>query len=1056
MAYRIILLLATLLWVSPGQAQKAEVFLDQLTVENGLSQSQVRCVLKDNRGFMWLGTQDGLNRYDGYQMTVYKHDPFDSTSLCGDDIRSLAEDRDGFLWIGTTNGLCRFDPRTNRFLRLKKQIPLRARFSALFVNALVPDAFGSLWLGTNQGLKRLIPDGRGDYRSVSVPVGGTPDSSDEFIHSLTVGPGHALWIGSGGGLARLTMCPVKAAAETRCRVGRIPLPLPNPVVKALAVDAFGSLWIGTPEGLAHIDPSTGRLMEDGAAAAIGRKDVSALLASPGKMLWVGTYGAGISRFRLTAPGKAEFLGTIQQELFTRHELKSGSIECLYTGPSPDEDLVWIGTYGAGAHLYSRSKNTFRYWKTITDQEQSSTAGMVFSITTDRTGNLWLGTYDGLQRFNRATGASQRYRHQPGNPASLSSDRINALLETRDGTFWVGTDRGLHRFDRQTNTFRAFVLQPLEKDPMRRTGATVLSLFEDRAGNLWVGCALRLYRIAARTGAITVYEYSPKDPTSLRAYMVSSIREDRAGYLWIGTWVGLNKLDPRTGRISHFETKPEDPASLISNQVLCILHDHRNQLWICSSKGLSRLISDGKKPRFVHYTERNGLPNALVYGALEDGRGRIWVSTNYGLSCLDPQTGRFQNFAASDGPGINEFNMNAYHRSADGTLFYGGVGMAISFRPDQLVENRHRPPIVLTGFRKFDRTLNADSLMARRGRIEIRPGESFFAFAFAALDFTNPAQNQYAYQLEGFRDEWIPLGTQREISFTNLKPGEYTLKVKGSNNNGVWSDSGNGPNGILQIPITVLPPFWQTWWFMAAVLVLVAFTIWLIYTIRVRRQVRHLLELEKVKIAESERVRKLAAQDLHDEFGNTITRISMLTEIIRAQLNGRAEEVTPLLTKISDNTNRLYQGTRDFIWAINPEHDNLYEIAIRLKDFGDDIFDRTETEFRAHGITEDLRQAVLPMGASRHLIFLFKEAMSNTLKHARAPLGQLYFRTEKDRIEVIWEDTGVGLPVNEVHTGNGLLNIQSRAERIEGKVDIQTKKGGGTAIIFSLFLTQNGG
>ncbi|WP_234734054.1 ligand-binding sensor domain-containing protein [Tellurirhabdus bombi] len=1028
----------------PIRAQNGNVFLDQIAVEHGLSQSQVQCILKDARGYMWFGTQYGLNRYDGYQLIHYKHDPFDKTTLAGDDIRVLRADKKGYIWIGTTNGLCRFDPVSNRFMRLEKLIPRQVNFASLFIYDLQIDHFGAIWLATNQGLKRLITTPQGNYQVVEYPIAVTERGLEPSVQALLPDRWGALWIGTEQGLTRLQITAPSEKSRKKTSIGYLAeegkWQLPNKGVRSLVFDAYGMLWVGTQKGAARLDPRTGRSLAIPAVTEkIGMEMITSLLMDHTQTLWIGTYGKGIARFALPDHQRVDFLNAIQQDVFSKAALKSGSIECLYEGSDPAEDLVWIGTYDAGVQTFSRSKNTFRQWKTLTSREQASTAAMVFSICTDRYGDLWLGTYEGLQRVNRKTHLIQRYLHQPADARSLSGDKVNALLEDRKGQLWVGTSEGLQQFNRASNTFETVSLLADEK-PGSSVG--VLSLFEDKAGNLWIGSFLCLKKRDARTGQITTYRYTEKEPNSLRAYMVSDIEEDRQGNIWIGTWIGLNKLNPRTGHITHYENNPANPSSLISSQILGILRDQKDQLWFCSGKGLSRLVNENGKEHFVHYTERTGLPNSMVYGALEDRKGQLWLSTNFGLSCLNPSTGQFQNYEANDGLAINEFNMNAYHQSKDGELFFGGIGLAISFLPEKLLENLHRPRMVLTSFKKFEKPVNIDSLLIAEEKIVLQPGENFFSFAFAALDFTNPAKNQYAYQLEGFHDSWISSGTRRYVSFTNLKPGDYILKVKGSNSDGHWNEA-----GMLRIPITVLPPFWQTAWFIALVLIVGMLIARLVYNYRVRKKVEHLLDLERVTLAENERVRKMAAQDLHDEFGNTITRISMLTEIIKAQLNGHAEEIKPLLAKISDNSNRLYQGTRDFIWSIDPEHDNLYEIAIRLKDFGDDIFDKTGVLFRATGITDELHQAVLPLGASRHLIFLFKEAMSNTLKHAQASSAEIRFGYTGNRIEIILEDNGIGLPETDTTPGNGLLNIRSRAKRIGGDVTFLTHPGGGASVLF---------
>ncbi|MBC7892939.1 MAG: hypothetical protein H7Y12_12050 [Sphingobacteriaceae bacterium] len=1054
------LLLLFLFLNRPTAAQFSPAFFDQLSVEDGLSQSEVYSVLKDRQGYVWLGTQDGLNRYDGYRFEHFKHDPFDANSLSNDYITALFEDAQGTLWVGTQDGLNRYDATAGRFVRFTDTTSERVH-QPFNIQAFATDRHGTLWVGTKLGLRRVIRDSAGGYRVRVYRPGPESEYRRNSVLSLLTDRRGTVWVGTAGDLHRVHIANPAAPPDRQSVVLRPAVDptqprfwLPGSIIRALAEDRFGMLWVGTERGLARLDPVTLQVLPQPAVSErMADKWIRTLLVDKSGLLWVGSGQEGIYRFQLPNGQTARFQDAFGEDLLAKKGLKSSFINVLYEGTDPQEDLVWIGTHNAGAQVYSRSKNSFRQWDLLTDQHQSSSVNLVFALCTDRLGDLWIGTHGGLLRVNRQTGASRRYALESARLGGSYSQEINSLLEDHQGTLWVGSNGGLFRYERERDQFQFVPMdQVLKGDEKKMLTGTfverVFSLYEDSRQNLWIGTGRSLKRRDPRTGQLMAYEYDPADSTSLRPFMVESIQEDGRGNLWVGTANGLNKLDLRTSKASFFRTNPKDPASLPGNSVLDIHRDRRGQLWFCTNKGLSRLFYEKGRERFENFTEKNcrrgqGLPNGMVYGTLEDEHGRLWLSTNLGLSCFDPLKKTFKNYDINDGLTHNEFNMGAFTRSREGELFFGGIGMVVSFRPSALVENRHRPRVVLSSFSTFDRPLNADSLLARRGQLDFRHTENFFTLGFAALDFTNPHKNQYAYRLEGLDDQWISNGTRRYVSFANLPPGEYVLHVRASNGNGWWSGA------PLRIPLRIRPPFWRTGWFYALSFVVLAGSAWAFYRYRLRKGVAHLLELERVVLEENERVRKLAAQDLHDEFGNTITRISMLTELIKARLNGHGEEISPLLTKISDNSNRLYQGTKDFIWAINPEHDNFFEVAIRLKDFGDDVFDRSGVTFQAYGIGDELRRAELPMGASRHLVLLFKEAMSNTLKHARATEASLHFVARPTGLEVTWRDNGLGFEASSTTPGNGLQNIRSRAGKIGGEIQILSPPGGGTAITFRL-------
>ncbi len=767
--------------------------------------------------------------------------------------------------------------------------------------------------------------------------------------------------------------------------------------------------------------------------------VRCLLIDCYQTLWVGTATNGI--FRLRTDTEIRLKDNLREFFSSKKGLKSNNISALHQGRSSNEDIVWIGTEGAGVQLFSYAKNSFRNWDQIVAAGKTKNGSLVFSVCTDRHGHLWVGTLDGLVRIDSNRQTFQRFQYNKSNPYSLAGNSVLRMMEDSRGNFWVGTVAGLQVYDRRSNRFLT-VGHPEDNAAER----VILSLYEDRHGDIWVGTQFnlkRIERIGKGQQKITSYTYNPKDTASLVAHVVNAIGEDKHGNLWVGTDYGLNRFSRKNENFTHFLNNPNNRNSLISNQILHLYRDRKNRLWICTGKGLSRMVEKNGQTTFVNYTEKDGLPNGTVYGVLEDKKGNLWMSTNLGLSCFNPATGTFKNYDSNDGLVANEFNAGAFHKTAAGEMFFGGVGALVSFTPETLLHNRHIPNVAIASLKRNDVEINLDSIMQCAGVLTFNYDENYFLLSSVVLDYTNPRKNRYAYKLEGFgEDDWIYAENRRNIGFTNLKPGNYTFVVKGANNEGLWNTQ-----RVLSIPIRIRPPFWQTWWFYLSVACIIGAAGKLLYNARVRYKVRRLVEMERVVMAENERVRKLAAQDLHDEFGNALTRISVLAEIVKNNLNGHATETTPLLDKISENARQLYQGTKDFIWSINPEHDNFYEVAIRLKDFGDDIFDRTPTQFSVNGLSAAFQPIVFPMGASRHLILIFKEAMSNTLKYAQATEAQLSLGQQGSDLYVEWRDNGIGFDVSLPSQSNGLVNMHSRAKKIGGELQIVSQKGVGTAVFF---------
>lgn len=1034
------------------QAQDNTANFDHISVEDGLSQSEVYAILKDSQGFMWFGTVDGLNKYNGYNFIHYKHDPYDTTTLSHNHINTLYEDKSGNLWAGTFDGLNKLDKKTNTFVRLNHIS--NPKTSPVTVTSIYEDRFHTIWVGTSQGLKRLIPQGnKGTYNTRTYANDSTQaySLSHNWVNTIFEDKKGNIWVGTARGLNLLTIKDPSKKPEQQQVVFTHAYNSNNPVfnvsypsISGIAEDHFGNLWVATSRGLNRIDTKAGTVEcyyhQPGNHKSLSDNVIEALLVDQKGDIWVGTQANGICKLILKDKETVSDILHYKDDFSANKGLKSNMIYYLYESSDENEDVVWIGTRGAGVHTYSRSKNKFVLWNRITGQDRSSASNSTFAIFTDQTDHLWIGTQRGIYRINRKNNKVSRYLYDPNNIHSISDDLIQHIYEDKQGNIWVGTHFGLNKFDAATETFTRIYFNDHGKKYLENK---IVSMYDDHAGNLWIGTGLDLKKYDRKTGKTYSY-HTMNGSRNFRSMFITCINEDKENNLWLGTLFGLYKFNPVNGTFKPYLHKKDDPHSLNSDMVWSTMLDEKGIFWISTDQGINKMIIKNGKEKFLHYNQKNGLSNNFVYGMVTDSKGMIWMSSNLGLSRFNPTTQTFKNFDVTDGLPNNEFNSGAYHKSAKGELFFAGNSGAVSFDPETIADNLHIPKVQITSFKKFEKPLNLDSLLAAEGAIKLNFKENFFSFDFVALDYTNPRKNQYAFKMDGFHDEWIYVGNRRFASFTNLSPGTYTFRVKGSNSDGIWNEK---QEASIQVIIT--PPFWRTYWFYILTLLILVASARLFYDYRVKRKVYRLMEMEKVKLAENERVRKLAAEDLHDEFGNRLTRISLLTELIKARLNGHGAEVSDLLTKISDNSNQLYQGTKDFIWSINPDNDSMYEAAIRLKDFGDDLFDKTATTFNASGITEALKPVMLPMGDSRHLILLFKEAMSNILKHAKSKHVQLQFEIKEGRVTVSLTDDGIGFEKERERAGNGLMNMQSRAKKLNGKLNICSSVAAGTKISFSL-------
>jgi len=813
-----LLALSPLILISThAHAQADHILFSQLSIEEGLSQSIVSCIAQDRRGFMWFGTEDGLNRFDGYDMKVIRHEPDNPNSLSYNEILCLLEDKDGFLWIGTFNGgLNRYDPATREFRHFRHDPWDPTSLSHDIVRAVHQDRDGRIWVGTDGGLNLLNPATGAFTRLRHDPQDPASLSHDAVLTILEDGRG-ALWVGTdGGGLNRLDPSAVG--------FDHYDVTLDNGVclgsqsVRALYEDKAGALWVGTDGGgLARISPdrTSHRCYQRDPAdpSSLSHNSVYAVFEDQAGAVWVGTDGGGLDRLDQATGAFTAFVNDPND----RTSITYNQIRAIYEDRS---GVIWVGTYGGGVNRFDGKRKAFKLFKPDPDDANSLSQDIIWSIHEDPDGVLWIGTHGGgLDRLDRATGRYTHYRHDPDNPNSLSHDVVRVVCQDRRGRLWLGTNGGgLCTLDPVTGGFQAYRHDPA--DPGSLSHDQVRSVYEDHTGQIWVGTnGGGLNRLDPATGRFTRFSHDPADSTSLSNDYVRVILEDSRGLFWLGTQGGgLNRLDRRTGRFTHFNHDARDTSSLGNDFIFSIHEDLDGVLWLGTwGGGLNRF--DVLAEDFHHYTTADGLASNAIYGVLQDGTGQLWMSTNHGLSRFDPEKGDFKNYTVSDGLQSNEFNGGSYFASPSGELFFGGIYGFNSFFPQEIRDNPVVPPVEITAFLKMNREFRFNGPIDQLDRIELSHRDFLFSFEFTALDFSAPDKNQYAYKLEGLHTNWITTSAQkRSATFTTLAPGRYRFRVIGSNNDGVWNEEG------ASVEIIITPPFTRTWWFRTgAVLLLVAGT-----------------------------------------------------------------------------------------------------------------------------------------------------------------------------------------------------------------------------------------
>jgi ligand-binding sensor domain-containing protein/signal transduction histidine kinase len=835
-------------------ARGKELTFKRLSLEQGLSQSSVFAITQDAQGFMWFGTQDGLNKYDGYNFTVYRPVPGEADSLSSNYIQALYADEDGMLWIGTRGaGLDRMDRSTGEIVHFRPTPRDQHSLDSGNVLVIYEDRQDELWVGTEAGLNRF--DRRNQqFDHYEHDVTDPSSLSYGAVRAIHEDGKGTLWIGTeGGGLNRFDREREEIINYQYDPTD--PHSLSSNAVKAVYEDHEGNLWVGTGNGgLNRFDPLTGRFVHYRHNPldphSLGNDNIQAILEDRSGILWIGTSGGGLARYDR---GNDRFIN-YEHDLGDPTSLSHNWVGAIYEDES---GALWIGTWGGGLNRVDCAAEPFALHQASPADPAASQDGpsqnFVWSLFEDQDGALWVGTFGaGLDKYDRDTGLWEHYEHEPDNPYSLSHNIVRSIQQDPNGLLWIGTEGGgLNRFDPDDGQFTHYQNNPQE--PGSLSTDAILTVYVDRSGTVWVGTWNGLNKLDRNTGRFVRYQHDSQSQNSLSNNVIRSIYQDRQGTLWIGTENGLNRFDPERETFARYYANPRDRHSLSHNSILSIMEDRLSVLWIGTfGGGLNRLDLDTET--FSHYLESDGLPSNVVYGALEDELGFLWLSTNKGLSRFDPRSETFVNYDVTDGLQSNEFNAGAYVRTRDGEMFFGGVDGFNGFRPDRVTRNPYAPPVVLTTLQQAGVDLELGKPVESVDEVTLRWPNNFFEFGFVALSFCQPERNQYAYMLEGLDRDWVHAGKQRFGRYTNLAGKTYTLRIKASNNDGVWNEVGTA------IRITVIPPFWATWWFRGGTILIVLVGAVAGYRLRVRSIEARSRQLE-TQVAQRTRELRQRTQEL---------------------------------------------------------------------------------------------------------------------------------------------------------------------------------------------------
>lgn len=821
---RTAMLVCFLLWATSIVAQPQQLNFDHLPLVKGLGKRSISAIVQDDLGFIWMGTQDGLLRFDGYDLKIYKSSLRNKNSLSDNNIRAIAKDTLGNLWIGTQGGgLNRFDVRLEQFSHYTNDPNNPNSISGNAVWSVMVDRKGRVWAGTwSNGISVLDP-GRQTFIHVGNQLAADP------VMAIEEDQNGIIWFGSSG-LNRVDPESMTTAAFDSDGPDRIS------GIRSLLNDRSNQLWIATESsGVFRFDKNTHQFQPHRSVIASSDASASyALLEDKIGNVWIGT-NAGIQLYEVASGNTSVF----QHDPSNSLSLSNNTVRVLF---ADRQGSIWIGNEGGGINKVLEKK-AFEVYRNNKSDPRSLSHNLIRSLYEDRQQRIWVGTQGGgLNLFDPETKTFERIGTGPGK-IQLPSKQISSIYEDQNGIFWIGTwGDGLYRvdFDKQQVTVLTHTAGNNNSLPDDR----IQVVYEDRSSAFWVGTENGLSQFDRTTGQWMHFKHDPNNKNSLIGDNIQgqAFVETSDGTLWIGTWFGLNQVSPDRKTIKHYTSDTSSVNSLTNDHVISLHADQSGNLWIGTfGGGLNQLeIATGT---ITQYTEEDGLPNNTIFGIKEDDDNHLWLSTNNGLSRFSIQNKTFRNYDASEGLQSNEFYWGAAHRNRDGTLLFGGVDGLNIFQPKEIKDNEQVPPIVITDFQIFNKPvpIGPKSILTQSinftKEITLVYEQAVLSFQFSALNYSFPEKNQFTYMLEPFEDDWNTVGSKRTATYTNLDPGDYVFRVKGSNNDNVWNEEG------VSLKITVLPPYWRTWWFYLIVVSTAGLLIYGFVKFREREMKRDKAQLE---------------------------------------------------------------------------------------------------------------------------------------------------------------------------------------------------------------------
>lgn len=1082
--------------------QNSDLVFEKLSIRDGLSHSNVYTIIQDDIGYMWFGTQDGLNRYDGKTIAVFRYDISNENSISTGNFGKIFQDSKGIYWFGTFGGgLDRYNPKTNEITNFSSDPQNPKSISNNQILFIFEDSQGTIWVGTpDGGLNRFNPEDETFTRYTHNPSDQSTISSNRAKCMFESSDG-TIWVGTGKGLNKFNKDDgtfkrfITNPQDENSIVGNfVQNMLPNP---------DGTIWVLVRDGgLNKFDPKTEKFKRykhnPFDPTSISDNQTDCIIRDSYNQIWIGTYDGGLNKL------------DPETEKFTHYKhnpndpesISSNRIEYLYEDQS---QILWIGTRGGGINKVDLKPRKFNNLTHNPSDSNSLPQHAIMAITSDNDGNLWIGSDGGgLSIYNPKTKIFKHFTNQSNNPNSLSNNRVWSLLFDKNGVLWVGTYQGgLNRLDIRDEAVKFTRYQHDQANPLSISNNQVNSIMQDSEGAIWVATANGLNKLVSddKSGKINFkrYYHSKADTLSFADNYINSIVQDSNGRMWIGSYQkGLLEFDPVKEEFKvHFDERADGVQTQKSLRLLTIFEDSRKQLWIgTESSGLLKF--DVESDSLIPHPINNVLIQSMVLNIIEDDINNLWISSTRGLSRYSLNDGSFNTYSILDGMEGMGFNRNAAHKTSDGMVYFGSNSGITYLLPSYVKNNPHIPNLTITDFKVLNQSIWEKvlspyvSMLNQTGEIMLYHKDYFFSIHFASLDFTNPTKNLYRYKLEGFNTDWIDIGNNNSATFTNLNPGTYVFKVMGSNNDLVWNQT------PTELTIRIIPPIWRRTWFyflegVLFALLVIAFIRFRTYrlrqdkkelearvaerTLEIREQKEELeVTLEKLKstqtqLIQSEKMASLGVltSGISHEINNPLNfiqgGINAIEDYVSENASEHMGEIAPLLDIVNegiDRTTKIVRSLNRFSKSsdLNADRCDIHRILDNCI-----LVLHNQLQNRIEIKKQYFEADPLVIGNEGKLHQVFVSILINAIQ-AIEHNGEITITTatENQMLKISISDTGCG--INEEHLsritdpffttkepgkgiGLGLSIVYSILKEHNGTMEFQSELGKGTTVVITL-------